>query len=64
MQPVEMQQMIAEHGATLGPIFMNALPDSESEPEDIAATVAWLASEEARHITGAQIPVDMGTLIR
>ncbi|MGW5076573.1 mycofactocin-coupled SDR family oxidoreductase [Rhodococcus sp. NPDC004095] len=64
MQPVEMQRMIAEHAATLGPIFMNALPDSESEPEDIAATVAWLASEEARHITGAQIPVDMGTLIR
>lgn len=64
MQPMEMQQMIADHAATLGPIFMNALPDTMSEPEDIAATVAWLASAEARHITGAQIPVDMGTLIR
>lgn len=64
MQPADMQQLIAEHSATLGPIFMNALPDTWSEPEDIAATVAWLASEEARHITGAQIPVDMGTLIR
>ena len=64
MQPTDMQQMIAEHSATLGPIFMNALPDLATEPEDIAATVAWLASDEARHITGAQIPVDMGTLIR
>jgi SDR family mycofactocin-dependent oxidoreductase len=64
MQPVEMQQMIADHADTLGPIFMNALPDTASEPEDIATTVAWLASDDARHITGAQIPVDMGTLIR
>ncbi len=30
----------------------------------IAGTVAWLLSDEARHITGAQIPVDLGTLIR
>jgi len=64
MQPAEMQQLIAEHAATLGPIFMNTLPDTMSEPEDIAATVAWLVSDEARHITGAQIPVDLGTLIR
>lgn len=64
MQPVEMQQMIAEQADTLGPIFMNTLPDAMTEPEDIAATVAWLASDEARHITGAQIPVDLGTLIR
>lgn len=64
MQPAEMQELIAAHAETLGPIFMNALPDTMSEPEDIAATVLWLASEEARHITGSQIPVDMGTLIR
>ncbi|MFV9428571.1 mycofactocin-coupled SDR family oxidoreductase [Rhodococcus zopfii] len=64
MQPVEMQQMIADHAATLGPIFMNALPDEATDAEDIAGTVAWLLSDEARHITGAQIPVDLGTLIR
>jgi enoyl-[acyl-carrier-protein] reductase (NADH) len=30
-------------------------------PEDIAATVAWLASDEARAITGQTIVVDSGT---
>ncbi|WP_305093470.1 mycofactocin-coupled SDR family oxidoreductase [Prescottella sp. R16] len=64
MQPAEMQQLIADHADTLGPIFMNALPDAATDAEDIAGTVAWLLSDEARHITGAQIPVDLGTLIR
>jgi NAD(P)-dependent dehydrogenase (short-subunit alcohol dehydrogenase family) len=31
-----------------------------SEAEDIAAAVAWLASYEARHVTGIQLPVDLG----
>ena len=31
-----------------------------SEPEDIAAAVAWVASDEARHVTGIQLPVDLG----
>lgn len=40
--------------------FMPALPDPMSEAEDIAAAVAWLASHEARHVTGIQLPVDLG----
>ena len=36
------------------------LPDSVTMPEDIANAVAWLASDEARYITGAAIPVDVG----
>ncbi|AYJ47867.1 mycofactocin-coupled SDR family oxidoreductase [Rhodococcus sp. P1Y] len=64
MQPAEMMTLIGEHGATLGPIFMGSLPDPVSQPEDIAAAVAWLASDEARHVTGIQLPVDLGTLTR
>lgn len=30
------------------------------EPEDIADTVAWLASDAAKHITGVTLPVDAG----
>lgn len=30
------------------------------EPEDIAAAAVWLASDEARYVTGANIPVDAG----
>ncbi|WP_331751244.1 SDR family oxidoreductase (plasmid) [Streptomyces globisporus] len=31
-----------------------------AEPEEVAATVVWLAEEESRYITGAEIPVDGG----
>jgi NAD(P)-dependent dehydrogenase (short-subunit alcohol dehydrogenase family) len=56
--------LIAANAQTLAPIFMQALPDQVSQPEDIANAVAFLASDEARHITGIQLPVDLGTLIR
>jgi SDR family mycofactocin-dependent oxidoreductase len=53
-------QMIQQHAETLGPLFMNTLPHFSMKPEAIADAVAWLASDEARYITGAQIPVDLG----
>jgi NAD(P)-dependent dehydrogenase (short-subunit alcohol dehydrogenase family) len=33
-------------------------------PEDIAAGVAWLASEEARYVTGAELVIDGGISVR
>lgn len=33
-------------------------------PEDVSKVVLWLASEEARHLTGSAIPVDAGYLAR
>ncbi|MFT4088364.1 MAG: mycofactocin-coupled SDR family oxidoreductase [Gordonia sp. (in: high G+C Gram-positive bacteria)] len=44
----------------LGLLFMGSLPDQVSQSEDLAAAVAWLASNEARHVTGIQLPVDLG----
>ncbi len=64
MQPRRMGELIVKYASTLGPIFMGALPDPISGPEDIANAVAWLASDEARHVTGIQLPVDLGTLAR
>ena len=44
---------------------MNLFVDSGMlAPEDISAVVLWLASEEARHLTGCALPVDAGFLIR
>jgi NAD(P)-dependent dehydrogenase (short-subunit alcohol dehydrogenase family) len=60
----DMQPLMADYATTLGPIFMQTLPDPVSQPEDIANAVAWLASDEARHVTGVQLPIDLGTLLR
>jgi NAD(P)-dependent dehydrogenase (short-subunit alcohol dehydrogenase family) len=59
-----MPPLLAEYATTLAPIFMGSLPDPVSQPEDIANAVAWLASDEARHVTGIQLPIDLGTLTR
>ena len=42
------------------PDIGNAMPVQVLEPEDIAAAVAWLVSDEARYITGVALPVDAG----
>jgi 3(or 17)beta-hydroxysteroid dehydrogenase len=43
---------------------MNTLPHMFMKPEDIAAQVAFLASDESRYMTGSQIVVDMGNTAR
>jgi SDR family mycofactocin-dependent oxidoreductase len=42
---------------------VNALPTGWVQPEDIATAAAFLASDEARFITGAALPVDAGALL-
>ncbi|MFC5950438.1 mycofactocin-coupled SDR family oxidoreductase [Pseudonocardia lutea] len=38
----------------------NLLPIPWLEPRDISNAVAWLVSDEARYVTGIQLPVDAG----
>lgn len=53
-----LEKLAAESEA---PIDMgNAMPVDAVEPEDIAAAVAWLVSDEARYVTGITLPVDAG----
>lgn len=42
----------------------NLLDVTLTEPEDVTAAVAFLASDEARYITGVALPVDAGMLVR
>jgi SDR family mycofactocin-dependent oxidoreductase len=42
----------------------NLLPVDAVEPEDISNAVAWLASDEARYVTGVTLPVDAGFLAK
>jgi SDR family mycofactocin-dependent oxidoreductase len=48
----------------LGPIFMNTLPIEIVEPVDISNAVLFLASDEARYVTGLEFTVDAGNTIR
>nr|WP_064569853.1 mycofactocin-coupled SDR family oxidoreductase [Gordonia sp. LAM0048] len=45
-------------------VAMHALPVPWVEPSDIANAALFLASDEARYITGAALPVDAGILVR
>ncbi len=57
-------QELLTQAPLLAPIFIPALPHELVEPEDIANMVAFLASDEAEYITGAQMRVDLGALNR
>ncbi|WP_433299732.1 hypothetical protein ACQPZQ_17820 [Pseudonocardia sp. CA-142604] len=40
--------------------MLNALPVEMVEPMDISDAIVWLASEEARDVTGVSLPVNAG----
>ena len=48
----------------LGAIFTNGLPVEALDPRDVSNAVLWLASDEARYVTGAAVTVDAGNTIR
>lgn len=60
----DLHPLIQEAAATLGPIYMNSLPYEILQAEDVASVVAWMCSDEAKYMTGAQVPIDLGNLIR
>ncbi|MBN9739306.1 MULTISPECIES: mycofactocin-coupled SDR family oxidoreductase [unclassified Pseudonocardia] len=48
----------------LAPLFVNTLPVETVEPLDISNAVIYLASDEARYVTGTELTVDAGLVIR
>ena len=48
------------------PVFasLNVPPVPWIQPADVTSAVCWLASPEARHVTGVALPVDAGTTIK
>jgi len=43
---------------------LNALPTPWVDPADVSNAVLFLASDEARYITGVTLPVDAGALVK
>ena len=52
--------------ADVEPVFasLNVLPVPWIQPADVTSAVCWLASPEARYVTGVALPVDAGTVIK
>jgi NAD(P)-dependent dehydrogenase (short-subunit alcohol dehydrogenase family) len=44
----------------LGAMFINMLPVDSTEPEDVADTVLFLASDESKYITAHELAPDAG----
>jgi (+)-trans-carveol dehydrogenase len=42
----------------------NLLATPWIEPEDVSNAILWLCSHEARYLTGVQLPVDTGTVVK
>lgn len=59
----ELTSLLAAQPSTR-PLFLNALPVDVVDEADVAAAVAFLASDDARHITGLQLTVDAGMSLR
>ena len=44
---------------------LNILPDVPwIEPSDVSDAVAWLASDQARYVTGVALPIDAGNVVK
>ncbi len=55
---------LLEQRPDLGPIFMNSLPVDRIDAVDVTRALMFLASDDARYITGVTLPVDAGSTIR
>lgn len=53
-----------EQNPNAGTLLSNLLPVDMVEASDITNAILWLASDEARYVTGTTIPVDAGFLVK
>ena len=54
--------MLKKYEPAIARSLENAIPVDYVEARDVANAVAWLASDDARYVTGTVVPVDAGLL--
>ena len=54
--------MLKKYEPAIARSLENAMPVDYVEARDVANAVAWLASDDARYVTGTVVPVDAGLL--
>ncbi len=60
----EVMQRFLEQDPSVAGAMANLLPVELVEPVDISNAILFLASDEARYITGVSLPVDAGALLK
>lgn len=45
------------------PSFQNPMPTQRVSPDDVSNALLWLASDEARFVTGVALPIDAGLTV-
>ena len=55
---------ITQYAPELANALTNAMPVEAVDARDVANAVAWLASDDARYVTGTVLPVDAGNINR
>jgi len=53
-----------EHEDLAWPMRGNRMPVDVIQPEDVAKTVAWLVSDDAKYVTGTEVRVDAGFMLK
>jgi SDR family mycofactocin-dependent oxidoreductase len=61
---MQSMNVLLEQHPDLGPIFMNSLPILAMQPRDVSDTILYLASDEAKYVTGVTLSVDAGANAR
>ena len=56
--------LLRQHAQTLAPLYQSSLPAALVDAEHVASLAVWLASDDAIHVTGAHLPIDLGRLNR
>ncbi|OZM77887.1 mycofactocin-coupled SDR family oxidoreductase [Pseudonocardia sp. MH-G8] len=57
-------QWIQEHDRLAGPMRGNLMPVDVVQPEDVSKMIAFLVSDDARYVTGTEVRVDAGFMLK